>query len=389
MNRLFLVFVALAVTAECAPVNLGAEDMQALTNDVTQAAADLGKMVGAENEELGEMGRVKSDIEGLKNSDEVKLQNVAGEVDQLEMKAIKNEDTQEIAGLAALKEVSQAEPILNKVQGDKDSKLFQAGQKIQQVAHTLERGTKTSNTQILLKKMEAETQSVEGKTTTKLGESKSHNCPDDQPCANDNSDDQEPQADDQDDEPQADDGNADGDADDSSAASEDGHSTDDLDNVKADEHSTDDLDNIKKSNANCPDDQPCANDNGDDQEPQADNQDDEPQRLGESGVLTQLNSVPTDKAAPNQEAEAEAQAAPQEASPQAASQAAPQAAPQNDGIPGQNDIAKDRAAAKNAEQNLANDERKVLEAELPEEARVESAENAAVSEIKGMISDLK
>jgi hypothetical protein len=422
-------------------------------------------MLEAENNEVKEMDRVKNDIQNLEPNG---VEKAADEVEQQESKAIKNEDVQQEQAMAALQEVKKIQPVLDKLKDQpKDSSLFKAGQKIEEVSSTLQAGTKTSNTQKLLKKMATESNDIANavKAPTLLGESRED---DSDGVANVDGDDSEEQA--VDDEPET---GSDGDqmAADDQADSDDQQAQDD-EQMAADDQADSDDQQAQDDEQTAVDDEQTAVDEQTEQpdseeakiaavidhtdgdEPKADAEpengsdsdqaaavdeqadDSEPSMLGESGVLTQLNQAKQDqKAADQKQAQndsppndcppdgCEAHAAQPEVNGMDAAAgstipaaqdnavaaaeertAAKQNQPQVTDGPAHNDpnepaapapelspldkIANDRKAIGAAKEALAADERAALEAELPEEARVEDAEQRAMSEIKGLVTKL-
>merc|ERR1712159_186393 len=174
MMKLAILFACLALS-QCAPVSLSPEEMQTVTTDVQNAKENLEQMVQMEDQEINQMNGVKQTIEGLNNGrlTEAAVAKAAEQVRGDEQQAADDEQKQQNNALQALKQVENVKPIMQKFKMA-SGPLQKAAVKIDQVADTLTRGTKTMNNQHLINSMADEStkllNKIDGRGNKELGE---------------------------------------------------------------------------------------------------------------------------------------------------------------------------------------------------------------------------
>merc|ERR1712072_981155 len=145
--KLAILFAALAITAHCVPISLSPEEMGAVSTDIKNAKDNLDQMVATEATEIKQIREVKTAIEGVKDDKSLTEEAVLKAAEKAQ-----NEQQQQNMAMQALKQVDNAKPVLQKFE-KAGGPLQKANEKIDQVADTLTRGTKTMNNQHLVNQM--------------------------------------------------------------------------------------------------------------------------------------------------------------------------------------------------------------------------------------------
>merc|ERR1712072_1010521 len=152
--KLAILFAALAITAHCVPISLSPEEMGAVSTDIKNAKDNLDQMVATEATEIKQIREVKTAIEGVKDDKSLTEEAVlkAAEKAQNDEQQAASDEQQQNMAMQALKQVNNAKPVLQKFE-KAGGPLQKANEKIDQVADTLTRGTKTMNNQHLVNQM--------------------------------------------------------------------------------------------------------------------------------------------------------------------------------------------------------------------------------------------
>jgi len=174
--KLALLFAALAITAHCVPISLSPEEMGAVSTDIKNAKDNLDQMVATEATEIKQIREVKTAIEGVKDDKSLTEEAVlkaAEKAQNDEQQAASDEQQQQNMAMQALKQVNNAKPVLQKFE-KAGGPLQKANEKIDQVADTLTRGTKTMNNQHLVNQMaQQSTELINKLNKPMLGETQS------------------------------------------------------------------------------------------------------------------------------------------------------------------------------------------------------------------------
>jgi len=184
----FALIVGVALFAACSalPATLPSEEIQHLTDDLSQAEDNIAEMTKTEDKEQKQMADVATAIKGLPNAKEadpvdtqMQIADVADRVHNQANRAADEEGQQQKLALEAVDTVDEAIDTIedsNKKalgEGAAETPVEHALSKLKQVSSTLHQGSKTMHTQERLERMGKEAdQLFEEANMAKLGESK-------------------------------------------------------------------------------------------------------------------------------------------------------------------------------------------------------------------------
>jgi len=184
----FALIVGVALFAACSalPATLPSEEIQHLTEDLSQAKDNFAEMTKTEDKEQKQMADVATAIKGLPNANEadpvdtqMQIADVASRVHNQANRAADEEGQQQKLALEAMDTVDEAMDTIEHSEkkalgeGAAETPVEHALSKLKQVSSTLHQGSKTMHTQERLERMAKEADQLRDEASmAKLGESK-------------------------------------------------------------------------------------------------------------------------------------------------------------------------------------------------------------------------
>jgi len=176
---LLLALCALFVASHALPTSLSDTDIQHLTEELSQAKSELGDMTALEKKEENEMKQIGDEIQHLPSPetsasrDALRMQGevsmAARDIQSISAEASKQEIKQQSHAFtsmhkvdAAIKQIKSSErKSLGEGEGEGETPVEHALNKLQQVSTTLHRGSKTMHTKERLDRMQSEAEQLQ------------------------------------------------------------------------------------------------------------------------------------------------------------------------------------------------------------------------------------